>query len=145
MEKYKPAGFWIRFLANIIDGILIYIIGAIIAILINDERFFSSPGNEANTWYSSPSEDISNLIYVVVFIIIFTASKYKGSPGKLACRIQVLNVEMTQISMLKSIGRFFAYFLSALPLGIGFLMAGWNEEKKGLHDIICSTRVVYRI
>ncbi|MGP4108938.1 RDD family protein [Virgibacillus sp. L01] len=145
MEKYKPAGFWVRFLANAIDGILTYIIGAIIAIIINDERFFSSPGNEANTWYSSPSEDISNLIYVVVFVIIFTASKYKGSPGKLACRIQVLNVEMTQISMLKSIGRFFAYFLSALPLGIGFLMAGWNEEKKALHDIVCSTRVVYRI
>jgi uncharacterized RDD family membrane protein YckC len=24
------------------------------------------------------------------------------------------------------------------------MIAGWNEEKKALHDMICKTRVVYR-
>jgi uncharacterized RDD family membrane protein YckC len=26
---------------------------------------------------------------------------------------------------------------------LGFFMIGWTQEKKGLHDMICGTRVVY--
>jgi uncharacterized RDD family membrane protein YckC len=33
--------------------------------------------------------------------------------------------------------------LSALPLGIGFFMIGWTDQKKGLHDIVCDTRVIH--
>lgn len=140
MENYKPAGFWIRFLANIIDSVLIYILAVLIAFIIGDNLFFNPP----DTLYTSVSEDTANLVYLVIFIIIFTASKFKGSPGKLVCRIQVLNIDMTKISILKSIGRVLAYIVSAIPLFIGFMMAGWNKEKKALHDMICGTRVVYR-
>ncbi|MEC5423834.1 RDD family protein [Virgibacillus sp. C22-A2] len=141
MDAYKPAGFWIRFLATVIDSVLIAVLAAIIAVISNDPTYFNNSGYGGE---NSVSENISGFVYSVVFIIIFTASRYMGSPGKLACRIQVMNTDMTKISMLKSIGRYFAYILSALPLLIGFMMAGWNEEKKALHDIICSTRVVYR-
>ncbi|WP_088049561.1 RDD family protein [Virgibacillus dakarensis] len=140
MEDYKPAGFWIRFFANFIDGVITMLMAFLIALLLNDQEFFNNRLEE-----TSRSEDIANLIYVVIFVIIFTGSKFKGSLGKLICQIQVLNYrDMTQISLLKSIGRAFAYVISAIPLLIGFMMAGWNKEKKALHDIICGTRVVYR-
>ncbi|GGB46854.1 hypothetical protein GCM10011409_25470 [Lentibacillus populi] len=140
MEDYKPAGFWIRFFANFIDGVITMLMAFLIALLLNDQEFFNNRLEE-----TSRSEDIANLIYVVIFVIIFTGSKFKGSLGKLICQIQVLNSrDMTQISLLKSIGRAFAYVISAIPLLIGFMMAGWNKEKKALHDIICGTRVVYR-
>ncbi|WP_042224390.1 RDD family protein [Oceanobacillus manasiensis] len=136
----KPAGFWIRFLANLIDGVLILLLAAIIALLIGDETFWNYWNNDVDT----TSESVANFFYSIIFVIIFTGSKFMGSPGKLACRIKVVNVDGTQISMLKSIGRFLSYVISALPLLIGFMMAGWNEEKKALHDMICKTRVVYR-
>ncbi|MGY0694914.1 RDD family protein [Virgibacillus sp. FSP13] len=138
-EQYKPAGFWIRFLANMVDGVFTLVIGLIIALLVNDHVFFNY--SLENT---SRSEDAANLIYFVIFVIIFTGSKFRGSPGKMVCKIQVLNKDMTQISLLKSLGRGFAYVISAIPLMVGYMMAGWNEEKKALHDIICGTRVVYR-
>ncbi|WP_188456978.1 RDD family protein [Virgibacillus oceani] len=141
MEHYKPAGFWIRFLANLVDGVFTFILAVIISFLIQDASLFE----KYTSVESSPSEDIANLIYGVIFVIIFTGSKFRGSPGKMVCKIQVLDKNMmAQISLLKSLGRAFAYILSALPLMIGFMMAGWNEEKKALHDIICGTRVVYR-
>ncbi|CDO02861.1 RDD family protein [Oceanobacillus picturae] len=140
MISNKPAGFWIRFLADFIDGMLILLLATVIAFLIGDDTFWSSWSSTDET----TSQSIANFLYGIIFIIIFTGSKFMGSPGKLTCKIKVVNVDGTQISMLKSIGRYLCYFISALPLGIGFMMAGWNEEKKALHDMICKTRVVYR-
>ncbi|MBD1221627.1 RDD family protein [Virgibacillus halodenitrificans] len=139
MDNYKPAGFWIRFLANFVDGIIISLMALIIAVIIGDQTFFQGGSSE-----DSISEGISSLLYSVVFIIIFTASKFRGSPGKMVCKIQVLNKDMTQISILKSIGRYFSYILSAIPFMLGFIVAGFTENKKALHDVICGTRVVYR-
>lgn len=154
MNNFKPAGFWMRVLAVLIDGIFSSVLATIIGTLMNDQpsqeeqmQAVESSQNffEIVASSSSPSQIISNLIYVIVFIIIFTATQLKGSPGKLITRIQVVNAkDMSQISILKSIGRYFAYLLSSIILAIGLMMAGWNKEKKALHDIICSTRVVYR-
>lgn len=153
MINHKPAGFWIRFLANVIDSLLISVLGTIISILINEDKaaqiqqvLSQSPEdmNVSMGMIVSPSDSISGLIYAVVFIIIFTASKYKGSPGKIICRIEVVDLDMTQIGIGKSIGRYFSYVLSGIIFFIGFIMIGLNKEKKGLHDIICNTRVVYR-
>lgn len=60
------------------------------------------------------------------------------------CKIQVTNEDGSTISILKSLGRYFAYILSALILMIGFMMAGWTERKRALHDYICQTVVTYR-
>ncbi|CDQ40829.1 MULTISPECIES: RDD family protein [Virgibacillus] len=142
MAETKPAGFWIRVLASIVDSLLLSVLAAIIAFIINDEDFvflYSQAEMETST-----SDSWASAIYIILFMIILTASKWKGSPGKIICNIQVVNTDMSQISILKSIGRYLSYFLSAIPLLIGFMMAGWNEEKKALHDIICKTRVVYR-
>jgi len=40
--------------------------------------------------------------------------------------------------------RYLASILSALTLGIGYLMVLWDSEKRTLHDLICGTRVIYR-
>jgi uncharacterized RDD family membrane protein YckC len=44
--------------------------------------------------------------------------------------------------MAPSDGRYFAKFISALILGIGFLMVAFTERKRGLHDMIAGTLVV---
>jgi hypothetical protein len=42
----------------------------------------------------------------------------------------------------RAIGRYFAKLLSMLILGIGYIMVAFDSEKRGLHDMICDTRVV---
>lgn len=153
MGQLKPAGFWIRVLAAIIDGILAVVLTWIISILINDNTsnqlqhsYNQAPGEWSASfeYMASTSEVIANLIYGIIFVIIFTATQYKGSPGKLICRIQVVNPDMSKIGIGKSIGRYFSYILSGMIFMVGFMMAGWTKEKRALHDMICNTRVVYR-
>ncbi|WP_017186268.1 RDD family protein [Alkalibacillus haloalkaliphilus] len=142
--QLKPAGFWMRFVAVLVHGIVMLALTWVIAVLIGDEEFFQSFQVEVTEQYATTSDNIANLIYSIIFIIGFTASQLKGSPGKLICRIQVVNPDMSKISIWKSIGRYFAYILSIIPFLIGLMIAGWNKEKKALHDMICNTRVVYR-
>lgn len=146
MNTHKPAGFWIRFLATLVDGILSSVLAWILSILMNENASQSINNSLTQSPESlvSTSDTVANLLYGIIFIIIFTATQFKGSPGKLLCRIQVVNPDMTQIGIGKSIGRYFSYILSAIPLMIGFMLAGWTKDKKALHDMICNTRVVYR-
>jgi uncharacterized RDD family membrane protein YckC len=46
------------------------------------------------------------------------------------------------ISAGTAVGRWFCYILDSLILLIGFMMAGWDDEKRALHDRICNTRVI---
>src|SRR5690625_1120400 len=97
MNTHKPAGFWIRFLATLVDGILSSVLAWILSILMNENASQSinnsltqSPDEMALTFENlvSPSDSIANLLYAIIFVIIFTATQFRGSPGKLLCRIQ---------------------------------------------------------
>ena len=42
----------------------------------------------------------------------------------------------------QSIGRYLAYFVSALPLGLGLFWVAWDEKKQGWDDKLAGTVVV---
>ena len=80
----------------------------------------------------------------MTYYIFFTG--YNGqTPGKMALRIQVVRTDGTPMTY----GRAFlrevvGKFLSALILGIGYIMAAFDADKRALHDRICDTRVVMK-
>jgi uncharacterized RDD family membrane protein YckC len=47
-----------------------------------------------------------------------------------------------RVSYSRALGRHFAKWLSSIILGIGFIMAVFDDERRTLHDRICETRVV---
>jgi uncharacterized RDD family membrane protein YckC len=49
-----------------------------------------------------------------------------------------------KVSYPRALGRFFAKILSSLICLIGFIIAGFDSEKRALHDRICDTRVVFK-
>ncbi len=63
--------------------------------------------------------------------------------GKMALQIRVVSMDGGPLSFGQAVGRYFATFLSALILGIGFVMAGVRSDKRGLHDLLAGTRVEY--
>jgi uncharacterized RDD family membrane protein YckC len=73
---------------------------------------------------------------------IYFIGKDGQTPGKKLCKIRVVNADGTQVSYAKAAGRFFGYMLSWIILGIGFLMAAWDDETRALHDRLCDTRVI---
>ncbi len=136
----RPAGFWSRFVASIIDGFILGLAGfgvgfvlAIVGVAVKMD-----PGL---------IQLIAQLLGIVINLYYY-ASMYTGPEmatyGKRAMGIRVVTDDGRRISTGQAIGREFAKILSALPLMLGFLMVPFHPKKKALHDIIAGTRVVYR-
>lgn len=80
------------------------------------------------------------LIMAGYFIVL------EGGPGqtigKKALNLRVVTPEGDQIGYLKALARYVGRLVSALILGIGFIMIAFDGEKRALHDRMCETRVV---
>jgi uncharacterized RDD family membrane protein YckC len=143
------AGFWIRFGARMVDGILMAIVLYVPLFII----IFATGGNMGSLGRPSgefgPHEALI-LAWQLGFYVIFAAyeiffvGKYGATPGKMACRLKVVTVEGEPLTYGRATGRFFAYLLSGMICYIGYIIAGFDAEKRALHDHICSTRVVYK-
>jgi uncharacterized RDD family membrane protein YckC len=92
---------------------------------------------------------IQLLAQFLQFAVGFTYStvmlwKYSATVGMFAGGLRVVNADGSSISYAKAVGRYFAYILNFFTFGIGFIMIAFDKEKRGLHDVICNTRVVYK-
>ena len=135
MTKY--VGFWARVLATLIDSVLIMAITlppllAIygLAYLENDEAI-------------SGLADIliSNILPMILVILFWT--KKQATPGKMAVSARIVDAETGKAPSVKQcIGRYFAYILSAIPLGLGFLWVAFDPKKQSWHDKLAGTVVV---
>lgn len=139
----RYGGFWIRFVAKVIDGILLGIVGfaiqAAIAALVEGSGEELTPAVLAVTIGATFAQLILRMVYVTWFV-----GKYGATPGKMACGLKIVRADGSKVGYLRAFGRFFAEMLSALIIYIGYIMAGFDDEKRALHDHICDTRVVYK-
>jgi uncharacterized RDD family membrane protein YckC len=70
------------------------------------------------------------------------SSERQATFGKSVMSLRVTNAEGQRISFGHATGRFFAKIVSGMvPLGIGYIMAGFTERKQALHDLIAGTLV----
>jgi uncharacterized RDD family membrane protein YckC len=143
----KYAGFWIRLgaylidfvILNILAGVAGLIIGVVIVLSGNLDADIGSGGDPITR--ALPA--LIGLGVVLLYYILFPSGAWQATPGKRICGIHIIRADGGRVSGLLGLGRYLAYIVSGLPLGLGFFMIGWNEEKKGLHDMMCGTRVVY--
>src|SRR6516225_3685267 len=143
-------GFWIRFVAYIIDTIILAIAGTIVQFafvgsLRNIVPF--EPGVQPGPEVFARIVGTVGLAGLINFAIAATyealfVSKLGATPGKMALSLRVVRPDGSLLGLGRAFGRHFAKILSGLILLIGFIMAGFDSEKRGLHDMICDTRVV---
>jgi uncharacterized RDD family membrane protein YckC len=91
---------------------------------------------------------MTNTIGIIIrwlYYALLESSPHQASLGKMALGLIVTDLEGNRIGFGRATGRFFAKFLSALTLGIGYMMAGWTERKQALHDMIAGTRVMRKL
>lgn len=130
-------GFWIRVGATFTDGIILWMLEMMVTLPIT----FGFPalarwplGLFSLSWFISLGMAI---LYESAFVV------YKGAtPGKLALSLEVIREDGSRPGWGLAIGRYFAKMVSWFTMGIGFVMAGVDEEKRALHDRICNTRVI---
>ena len=128
----KYAGFWHRFLAGIIDLIILYAGTFVVSLLL-----------------SSFSSDLAMILFVganafgfiisLFYYALFQSSSKQATPGMIALGIKICDNNLQRVGFGRLILRYFATILSNLTLGIGFFMIGWTKRKQGLHDMIAKT------
>src|ERR1035438_5404759 len=72
----------------------------------------------------------------------FFVSRVGATPGKMALGLKVVRPNGGPVSLGRAIGRYFAKWLSSITLCIGYIIAGFDAEKRAMHDMICDTRVI---
>jgi uncharacterized RDD family membrane protein YckC len=72
----------------------------------------------------------------------FFVAKLAATPGKMVIGAKVVCADGSAVSLGRAFGRYFAKILSGLILCIGFILVGLDSQKRGLHDMICDTRVI---
>lgn len=144
-QEQKYVGFWARFAANFLDGILISIFVSPASIRI---IYLLSKGKIRSDWISE-SACVAIAFYSVLYIlsqVILLVLWYKkqASIGKMAISAKIVDAK-TGGAPTKGqlIGRYFAYVLSCLPLGLGFLWIAFDSKKQGWHDKLAGTAVIY--
>lgn len=133
-QEQKYVGFWARFAANFLDGILISI--------------FVSPASIsylAGGIHSKGLEFFSVVLYILAQIILLVLwFKKQASIGKMAIAAKIVDARTGKAPTKNQlIGRYFAYLLSFLPLGLGFLWIAFDSKKQGWHDKLAGTAVIY--
>ena len=142
----RYGGFWIRFVAVLIDGlvlgIVVWPVSAMLAVMIGI----------AGGTVSMPELGVSLVRGTVVWTLFLFAgwiyeatmesSSRQATLGKMALGLKVTDEYGNRISFARASGRFFAKILSRMILFIGYIMAGFTERKRALHDMIAGTLVI---
>jgi uncharacterized RDD family membrane protein YckC len=82
---------------------------------------------------------------LVAFLYEVIMIRYYGATvGKMAIGVKVIRTDGSDVGWGVSIGRYFVKIVSGIILAIGYIMAGFDDEKRALHDRLCDTRVVYK-
>jgi uncharacterized RDD family membrane protein YckC len=151
------AGFWLRFVAYIVDG---FIVGfAVMALCI---PFFFLMGGVAileslprdGREHLQPAHLAAFLTMIFAFIGVgiilqwlyyayLESGEKQATLGKQMLGLYVTDLSGNRISFARGSGRYFAKLITRLiPLGIGYIMAGFTERRQALHDMIASCLVL---
>jgi len=134
-------GFWIRFIAVFIDGIALWIVNFAIQ-TVTFTRV--SPGDLSNMGLVMSSIGINFVISIALQMTYeaFFLVRFGATPGKMIFKLKVITAEGGGLTWGRAIARYFAKILSGITLMIGYIMAGFDSEKRALHDYIVGTRVI---
>jgi uncharacterized RDD family membrane protein YckC len=135
--ELEYVGFWLRVWATVIDSVLVAVIlTPILRIYGGDTSWFDMYTSTA------PSELLVNTVLPAIAVIIFWATR-QATPGKMAIGASIVDANTGKRPTTgQFIGRYFAYYVSAIPLFLGFAWVGIDPRKQGWHDKLAGTVVV---
>ncbi len=124
----EKIGFWRRFVAFLIDGVVLFIVNQALA----------------SVAYGGDQAAASGAAFIVDILYFVGLWTYWGGQtlGKKAVGIRVVKTDGSAVNLVTAIIRYVGYIISAVCLLIGFIWVAFDANKQGWHDKIASTYVV---
>lgn len=161
---YSYASFWRRFAAFILDNAIIYIMLLPFIFIYLKKSGLWQALTAAAAMHATLPVDINNatgymvltqsltqvflymalyrMVFVMLYHGIWEASKLQASPGKLAVRIKVVDVNGNRLTLIHSCARNLCKAISNITLLIGYIMALVTEKHQALHDKITNCYIL---
>lgn len=146
-------GFWIRLLAHLIDHVILGAVAAPLFFIMALPTIVRVAHEAERNQEPSPEMIMAILSSVFLYAAVafagqwlyeawLTSSSWQGTIGKRVLRLKVVDEAGNRIGFGRATGRFFAKILSSMFFCIGFIMIGFTERKRGLHDMLAGTVVM---
>jgi len=142
-----PCGFWVRWLAYVIDcGVILFLALVVVGLVYLFLNLLAAFGMELE---SLPPilMGFHGLFYLLFPWLYFALSQSglgQASLGKRALGVIVTDLNGEPITFRRATGRYFSKIISAIPLMAGFFMAAFTDKKQALHDRSAKTLVVWQ-
>ena len=158
-QNFSYANFWPRFLAHLIDGVILSFV--LLALFLPffflsgaSARFAQMPrngGSDAESVFMA-----TFIFFILIFVLIavllqwlyfayLESGEKQATWGKQAMGMYVTDMAGNRLSFGRASGRFFGKMVSGLvPFLIGYIMAAFTARKQALHDMIANTLVLKR-
>ena len=138
----KYSGFWTRFCAALIDGIIVQILAILAGFIIGLISGIALGGAEGTQALAGLLGSVAGMVISWLYFSLMESSDKQATLGKQALGIKVTNLDGKPISFGQATVRHFAKIISTLILLIGYIMAAFTDKKQALHDMIAGTLVV---
>jgi uncharacterized RDD family membrane protein YckC len=125
-------GFWIRFLAVLVDSAIVFLGMALII----------AGGAMALGSEMAPLAALAAGLFAFLYWPVMQASKLQATFGKALLGLRLTGYQGNRISFLRSLGRELAKILSSAVFMVGYILAAFTARKQALHDLVASTYVV---
>jgi uncharacterized RDD family membrane protein YckC len=139
----RYGGFWIRFVAAIIDGIIVQAVVLPLSFLVGGVTGMAGAmSGVQNTGLQIMGGAFGFVIGVAgswLYEALMESSVRQATLGKMIFQMKVTDLSGNRITFARATGRYFAKWLSGLTLFIGYIIAGFTERKQALHDMVAGT------
>jgi uncharacterized RDD family membrane protein YckC len=137
-------GFWIRVLAALIDGVIVRVVAAPVALIFGGLGMAGMMTGLPHVGLGILGGGVTIILVLFggwLYEALMESSSYQATIGKMILGMKVTDLYGKRISFGRATGRHFAKILSGMMLCIGFIMVGLTERKQGLHDLLAGTLV----
>jgi uncharacterized RDD family membrane protein YckC len=133
-------GFWRRALAQLIDGVILFIPIAIVEVPLHE-------------WMYGPLGELQEVAFIpqvvagfgiwAVYEIPFWTSPWQATPGKRLCGMVVTTNDGARLSTSRALLRYLCKFVTG-PIIVGVLFVPFTKRRQALHDLLAGTLVPRR-
>ena len=136
-QAFEYVGFWPRFGASIIDTILSLIICLPLVHMVYGSEYWMSMD-----FIQGPADFLITWVGPAVAVILFWMYR-QATPGKMVIHAKIVDAKTGgKPSTGQLIGRYLAYYVSTIPLLLGFIWVAFDARKQGWHDKLAGTLVI---